>query len=89
MKTEAGWKLWTRKPSAAPAVIAASTPAASRPRSKAMMAERHGRDRADAGGEAVDAVAQGLTTFITATRPSTVSGPPRSPKSTGAEERAA
>ena len=35
MKIEAGWKLWPRKPIAAPAVIAASTPAGPLPRSNA------------------------------------------------------
>ena len=39
MKTDAGWKLWTRKPSAAPAVQAARMPAASSRRSKAMTAK--------------------------------------------------
>jgi hypothetical protein len=38
MKTDAGWKLWTKKPSAAPAVMAARIAAESRPRSKAMTA---------------------------------------------------
>ena len=38
MKTDAGWKLWTRKPSAAPAMTAARIAAAPLPRSKAMIA---------------------------------------------------
>ena len=68
MKTEAGWKLWIRKPSAAPAVQAARMPAASRPRSNAMTAKP------------IAAIAQTpearpstpsdrLTTFMTTTRP--------------------
>ena len=59
MKTEAGWKLWTRKPSAAPAMIAARTPRVrALSRSKAIDRERRRRDRADAGREAVDAVGE-------------------------------
>src|SRR5919206_561753 len=81
MKTDAGWKLCTRKPSAAPATIAASTAAEALPRSKAMTAN-------DAAAIAHTPAArpstpsEKLTTLITATRPSTVSGPPRLPRST-------
>ena len=80
MKTDAGWKLWTRKPSAAPAVIAASTPAASRPRSKAMIAKATA-EIAQTPAARPSTPSEKLTTFITATMPSTVSGPPKSPNS--------
>ena len=58
MKTDAGWKLCTRNPSAAPAVIAASTPAASRPRSNAMIANATAEIAQTPGGEAVDPVGE-------------------------------
>ena len=56
MKLEAGGKPWRRKPSAAPAVSAASTPAALRSSESAITARVDRGDRADAGGEPVDAV---------------------------------
>ena len=81
MKTEAGWKLWTRKPSAAPAMQPASTPAASSCRSKAMTAKPIA-EIAQTPAASPSTPSEKFTTFITATRPSRVSGPPRSPRST-------
>ena len=56
MKTRAGWKLWRRKPRQAPARAAASSAAPPRLSESARIANVDGRDRADAGGEAVHAV---------------------------------
>ena len=58
MKLDAGGKPWRRKPSAPPAVSAASTPAPGLVERQRDHGERAGRDRADAGGEPVDAVDQ-------------------------------
>ena len=58
MKTDAGWKLWTRKPHAAPAVIAARIPASSLPRSKAMIAKASAEIAPTPGGEPVDPVGE-------------------------------
>ena len=82
MKTEAGWKLCTRKPSAAPAVIAARMPASSRPRSKAMTAKA-AAEIAHTPAARPSMPSDRFTTFITATRPSSVSTSPTPPKATG------
>ena len=58
MKTDAGWKLWIRKPSAAPAVIAARTAAWLRSRSKAMIANVIALIAHTPGGQPVDAVGE-------------------------------
>src|SRR3954462_14047977 len=65
MKTDAGWKLWTRNPSAAPAMIAARTPAGPLPRSNAMtekdvaaIAHTPAARRAHARGGAAGAVGE-------------------------------
>ena len=58
MKIDAGWKLWIRKPSAAPAVIAASTPALRAPEVERDDRERDGADRAHARRQPVDAVGE-------------------------------
>src|SRR3954452_8986507 len=81
MKTEAGWKLWTRKPSAAPAMQPASTPAASSRRSNAMT-EKPIAEIAQTPAASASTPSEKLTTFMTATSPISVSGPPSSPRST-------
>ena len=58
MKTDAGWKLWTRKPSAAPQVIAREDARAVAPEVERDDREGGRGDRAHAGGEAVDAVGE-------------------------------
>ena len=58
MKTDAGWKLWTRKPSAAPQVIAARIAGGVAPEVERDDRERGRGDRAHAGGEPVDAVGE-------------------------------
>ena len=68
MKTDAGWKLWMRKPSAAPAVSAASTPAASRCRSKAMIANATALI-VQTPAASPSTPSEKLTTFITTTSP--------------------
>ena len=68
MKTDAGWKLWTRKPSAAPAVIAASTPAASLSRSKAMIANA-AAEIAQTPAARPSMPSEKLTTFMIADQP--------------------
>ena len=81
MKTDAGWKLWTRKPSAAPQVTAARMPALSRPRSNAMIAKA-AAETAHTPAARPSTPSEKLTTFISATMPSSVSTPPAAPKST-------
>ena len=71
MKTDAGWKLWTRKPSAAPAVIAASDAGAVAVQVEGDDRERDRADRADARREPVDAVGE-VHDVHDATRPRTV-----------------
>ena len=71
MKLDAGGKLKTRKPSAAPAVIAASTPGCSRPRSKAITAIAPAMI-AQTPAARPSTPSEKLTTFIRKTRPSTV-----------------
>ena len=56
MKLEAGGKPWRRKPSAPPAVSAASTPAALRSSERAMIASATAEITQTPGGEPVDAV---------------------------------
>ena len=56
MKLDAGGKPWRRKPSAPPAVSAASTPALVAVERERDHRQGRGRDHADAGGEPVDAV---------------------------------
>ncbi len=58
MKVLAGGKPWRRKPSEAPAVSAASTPAALRSSESAITARATPEISADAGGQPVDAVDQ-------------------------------
>ena len=81
MKTDAGWKLCTRKPSAAPAVIAASTPAASFCRSNAITANA-AAEIAQTPAASPSMPSEKLTTFITPTSPSSVSTSPAVPNST-------
>ena len=69
-----------RKPSAAPAVIAASTPPRLTPRSKAMTPSAAAAI-AQTPAARPSMPSDRLTTFITTTSPNAVSGPPRSPKS--------
>jgi hypothetical protein len=71
MKLDAGGKLCTRKPSAAPAVSAASTPGAPRCRSKAITAKA-AATIAHTPAASPSAPSERLTTFIIATRPTTV-----------------
>ena len=75
MKLEAGGKLKTRKPSAAPAVIAASTPGCSRPRSKAITAIVAAMIMHTPAARP-STPSEKLTTFIIATSPTTVSSGP-------------
>ena len=88
MKTDAGWKLWIRKPSAAPAVIAARTPAWSRSRSKAMI-EKVIALIAQTPAASPSTPSERLTTFMTATRPTTRERPARVAEVDRAHERAA
>ena len=81
MKTFAGGKLWTRNPAAAPAVIAASVPAVPRPRSNAMIANAIALI-AQTPAASPSIPSEKFTTFITKTRPTTVIGPPASPRLT-------
>ena len=82
MKIEAGWKLCQRNPSAAPAVSAASTPAASRSSESAMIANVAAAIvQTPAASPSTPSVK--FTTFITATIPISVSGLPQSPRSSG------
>ncbi|CAB4866762.1 unannotated protein [freshwater metagenome] len=81
MKTFAGGKLWTRNPAAAPATIAAKTPAAARSRSKAIT-ENATAPIAQTPAARPSIPSEKLTTFIRATSPITVSGTPTQPKST-------
>jgi hypothetical protein len=75
MKLDAGGKLKTRKPSAAPAVIAASTPGCPRLRSKAMIAIAAAMIT-QTPAASPSTPSEKLTTFIIATRPTTVSSGP-------------
>ncbi len=75
MKLFAGGKLKIRKPSAAPAVIAASTPGCSRPRSKAITANAAAMI-AQTPAVRPSTPSEKLTTFIIATSPTTVSTGP-------------
>lgn len=75
MKLDAGGKLWIRKPSAAPAVSAASTPGAVRPRSNAITASAAATIvQTPAASPSTPSLK--LTTFISATSPTTVTVPP-------------
>jgi hypothetical protein len=81
MKTDAGWKLWIRKPSAAPATIAARTPALVRPRSNAIT-EKATALIAHTPAASPSTPSEKFTTFISPTMPMTVSVPPSTaPKS--------
>jgi hypothetical protein len=71
MKLDAGGKLWTRKPSAAPAVIAASTPGGERVRSKAMIASVPAMITHTPAARP-STPSERLTTFIITTSPITV-----------------
>jgi len=71
MKLEAGGKLKTRKPSAAPAVIAASTPGCGRPRSNAITVMLAAMIMQTPAARP-STPSEKLTTFIIATRPITV-----------------
>lgn len=75
MKLDAGGKLWIRKPSAAPAVSAASTAGAARPRSKAITASA-AATIAQTPAASPSTPSLKLTTFISATSPTTVTVPP-------------
>ncbi len=68
MKTDAGWKLCTRKPSAAPAVTAASTPAESRWRSNAITANA-AAEIAHTPAASPSMPSEKLTTFMIADQP--------------------
>ena len=82
MKTEAGWKLWRRKPTHAPAIAAASTPASTRSSERAITAKVIAAIvHTPAARPSTPSVK--FTTFITATRPSSVSGMPQLPRSSG------
>jgi hypothetical protein len=71
MKLEAGGKLKSKKPSAAPAVSAASTPGCWRERSKAITA-MVAAIITQTPAASPSTPSEKLTTFIIATRPSTV-----------------
>jgi hypothetical protein len=75
MKLEAGGKLKTRKPSATPAVIAASTPGCWRPRSNAITVIATAMIMHTPAARP-STPSEKLTTFIIATRPITVSTGP-------------
>ena len=73
MKIEAGWKLCHRKPTAAPAVSAARMPAESRSSDSAMIA-KVAAAMVHTPAARPSAPSVKLTTFITATIPTRVSG---------------
>ena len=81
MKTDAGWKLWTRKPSA-------DAGDAGGEHARGILAQVEGDDReadreiAQTPAASPSTPSEKFTTFITATSPSSVSGPPNSPRST-------
>jgi len=75
MKLEAGGKLNSRKPSAAPAVIAASTPGCGRARSKAITVIAPAMI-VQTPAASPSTPSEKLTTFIIATSPITVSTGP-------------
>jgi len=75
MKLDAGGKLCSRKPSAAPAVIAASTPGCWRPRSKAITVIAPAMI-VQTPAASPSTPSEKFTTFIIATSPSTVSTGP-------------
>ena len=75
MKTEAGGKLWNRKPSAAPAVSAASTPAPPMCRSNAMIANAI-PSIVHRPAARPSTPSEKFTTFIRPTSQITVSAPP-------------
>src|SRR4051795_4241642 len=83
MKIEAGWKLWYRNPNAAPAVIAARTPAlvqVDAPSRHALSRDNAMIARVPAAIVQTPAASPStpsvkLTTFITATIPRIVTGP--------------
>ncbi len=75
MKLEAGGKLCARKPSAAPAVIAASTPGSARSRSNAMIASVPAMIT-HTPAASPSTPSERLTTFIITTSPITVSAGP-------------
>ena len=74
MKTDAGWKLCTRKPSAAPHTTAASTPAAVPPEVEGDDGEGAAETRRRRPAASPSTPSEKLTMFIRATRPRTVSG---------------
>ena len=78
MKIEAGWKLCQRKPSAAPAVSAARTPAASRSSESAITA-KVAAAIVHTPAASPSAPSVKFTTFITATIPTSVSTVPQLP----------
>ena len=75
MKIEAGWKLCQRKPTDAPAVSAASTPASSRSSDSAMIA-KVAAAIVHTPAARPSAPSVKFTTFITATMPTSVSALP-------------
>ena len=75
MKLEAGGKLWIKKPSAAPAVIAASTPGSARPRSNAMIASVPAMIT-HTPAASPSTPSERLTMFIITTSPATVRAGP-------------
>jgi hypothetical protein len=75
MKLDAGGKLWSRKPSAAPAVSAASTPGEVRPRSNAITAIAAAM-MVQTPAARPSTPSEKLTMFIIATSPITVSAGP-------------
>jgi hypothetical protein len=75
MKLEAGGKLWIKKPRAAPAVIAASTPGSARSRSNAMIASVPAMIT-HTPAASPSTPSDRLTMFIITTRPTTVSAGP-------------
>ena len=87
MKTDAGWKLWIRKPSAAPAVIAARRAGVVAAEVEGDDRERDRADRADAGGQAVDAVGEVDDVHHRDEAERRSAAPPASPKLDRADER--
>ena len=82
MKIDAGWKLCQRKPTAAPAVSAASIPAKGRSSDSAITANVAAAIvHTPAARPSAPSVK--FTTFITATIPTSVSGLPQSFRSSG------
>ena len=82
MKIDAGWKLWRRNPTDAPATAAASTAASSRSSDSAMIAKVAAAIvHTPAARPSTPSVK--FTTFITATIPTSVSGMPQLPRSSG------